>query len=204
MNAAANRCLIITLIVALQPSDFGLAGEEEIACGPHSLALASNLLDCEIVDSDLSVAFGGRLNGVHSLKEVAAAAKHLGLTTRLVQLDPTAPNLEHLPFIAFIKRHADATQADHFVVFYGRFGKSVQILDYPNAPVLVPTTVLPRFWDGDGLYVVTSPRDLPFSIRATPWLSGVLVSSGLLLAVASVYLSFRTARRNRNSKTGTP
>jgi hypothetical protein len=77
--------VIIALIAALQSNDFGLAGEEQITCGPHSLALASNLLDRKIVDSDLSVAFGGRLNGVHSLKEVARPL------TVIIAVSPSPP-----------------------------------------------------------------------------------------------------------------
>lgn len=176
----------------------GVGAEKEVACGPHSLALASDLLGREVLDGDLSSAFGNRLNGVHSLKEVATAAEHLGLTAQLVQLDPNSPNLEPLPLVALIKRTPTADTVDHFIVLYGRSGDLVQVLDYPEAPALVPVAELPRFWDGRGLYIVKSPSELPLAVRATPWLAGLTIGGGLLVAFASLYLPYRMSRQRRS------
>ncbi len=174
----------------------GASTLETISCGPSALAVAGALNGRQIDDAALREAFRGRVGGVHSLAEIADAARALGLCVRLVRLNASSDPLARLPVIVCLKRRDDAREADHFIVLYGEKDQSSQVLDYPHAPHFVARAGLAELWNGTGLYVARSCGDLPSEPFYGGYIAMVLAFGGVATASTAICLLV-TARRDR-------
>jgi ABC-type bacteriocin/lantibiotic exporter with double-glycine peptidase domain len=163
--------------------------DEKLGCAARACYLAARLLHREIEDAEIRECFGERAGGSSSYEDIATALRRLGLSTRFARLDPGAPALALLPFIAIVRGSKDSKSPDHFLVLYGRNGNSVQVLDFPFPPRFVPCSVFARAWDGSGLYVARSDDALPHSSFEYPWLPHVLAAAAAgVVAVSVVFL----------------
>ncbi len=183
-------CAILVLLLASCVSSAvpPAPEEEDIGCAPRALRLSLTILDREASHAEIKQSFDGRVSGVHSYEEIEKAARHLGLEIRSAKLDPRAPPLTRLPMIAAVKRTSKSTEPDHFVVLYGRTEDSVQVLDFPNSPRLMPCALLAEAWDGSGLYVAARADQLPGSFLDCPWIPSVLL--GVAMTVVLVGAGF--------------
>lgn len=160
------------------------ADSTPIACGPRALSLAARLQGREIPQHALAAAFDGRLDGTHSLEQIADAAARLGLFCHAVRLDRRAAPKGGLPIIAPVRRFPSSTTPDHFVIVYGRRGGAVQVLDFPGPPRFIPMETFASRWNGDALYVASDPGELKALPSVNPAWAGtcVLLASAISLA----------------------
>jgi len=175
---------------------------EPLGCGPRSVCVAARLLSRKVSEGEIRDAFEGRVSGVHSDREVARAARQLGLAVRKVRLDPKSPGLAQLPLIVAVRDSRSSSEPDHFLVLYGGTAEGAQLVEFPRSPRFVPTSALARAWDGRGLYVARNERDLPPSTNG-PVLTALLTGGAVVVVVVSLVLSFRSPPFRRGRRTAT-
>ena len=133
---------------------------DDIACGPHAVALASQLLGKAIPDSQLLAAFDGRLDGQHEMTQLTKAVRDLGLASRVVNIKSLGLHVARCPLIVLMRDSPEQHQADHFVVLYGNQSNTVQILDYPYAPRVISLASVGKLSDGKALLVGNTFADI--------------------------------------------
>ncbi len=190
--------LLLTALTGEADSPPDSANPQELACGPSSLSVAARLLGREVSPSELAGVTEGGLDRIYSLEELRVAAGRLGFETMPARCSPEFLTRVDAPMIVAVDGTNSNPDGAHFVVLFGADAKQVQLIDYPRPPQLVSYQTLGRHWDGRGLFITNTPKELAvleaeFGPRV-PWESW---AASVVLAASVVALGMGWCRSKR-------
>lgn len=196
---ARRRIAVLTIVVAFTGAILGKGWGQtrpvsretvlENACGTLSLFLAARVCGCRVEGGDVFARLPPQAAG-HSLAQLAAVARDLGIAAKIVKWDTGAIPEFPTPGIVHLGR-GQYSGREHFIVVAGRYADYFLAIEPQGVAQWIPFERLSASWTGHVLYLGSNNHALDqvrTGSRIGAIATGRVATLVLTLAVAGVFV----------------